>query len=265
MTPAEAELSGRLDPAKMPSHVAIVMDGNGRWAGRRFLPRILGHRAGVKAVDRIVTLASEIKIKALTLYSFSAENWNRPDSEVDALMDILREYLMKELMKMVENNIRFNTIGRIGDLPHSAVECIEKVREATRLNTGTILTLALSYSGRNEILDAVRSLGSDVQKGSLDPANITAELLESRLDTGGLPELDLLIRTSGERRISNFLLWQSAYSEFYFTDVLWPDFSGVDFLKAVLDFQTRERRYGRSGDNVSGGKPGVLKSRPAPR
>ncbi len=252
MTPAEAVLFGKIDPGKMPRHIAIVMDGNGRWAKKRFLPRIFGHRAGVQTVDRIVTLASEIKLKALTLYSFSAENWKRPPSEVDALMEILKEFLMKELMRMVENNIRFNTIGHIADLPPSAVECLEKVRESTKNNTGTILTLALSYGGRNEILDAVRSLGDDVKCGRLEPERISMELLESRLDTHDLPELDLLVRTSGELRVSNFLLWQMAYAELYFTDVLWPDFAGTDLLDAIVSFQKRERRFGLSGDQVPG-------------
>jgi undecaprenyl diphosphate synthase len=253
VTPAEAELFGKLDPAKMPAHVAIVMDGNGRWADKRHLPRILGHRAGVATVDRIVTLASELKIKALTLYSFSTENWNRPGPEVEGLMGILKEYLMKELMKMLKNNIRFNTIGRVSDLPESAIECVEKVRESTKNNTGTVLTLALSYGGRSEILEAVRSVGADIQKGTLAPENVTAELFEGRLNTRGLPDLDFVIRTSGEQRISNFLLWQAAYSEFYFTDVLWPDFTGEDFLNAISSFQKRERRFGLSGEQVQPG------------
>lgn len=253
MTPAEAELFRKLDPGKMPRHIAIVMDGNGRWAKKRLLPRIMGHRAGVATVDRIVTLASEIKLKALTLYSFSAENWNRPRPEVEALMGILKEFLMKELMRMVENNIRFNTIGRIADLPPAALECIEKVRESTKMNDGTILTLALSYSGQNEIADAARAIAEEVKGGKLDPAAITPELFGGRMSTQGLPELDLLVRTSGELRISNFLLWQMAYAELHFTDVLWPDFSGTDFLKAIADFQNRERRFGLSGDQLSGG------------
>ncbi|MBI3793316.1 MAG: isoprenyl transferase [Nitrospinae bacterium] len=237
------------------------MDGNGRWAKKIFLPRVMGHRAGVQTVDKIVTLASEIKIKALTLYSFSAENWNRPSAEVEALMGILKEYLMKELRKMLDNNIRFNTIGRVADLPKSAVECIEEVRESTKKNTGTVLTLALSYSGRNEIIDAVRSIARDVQNGRLGPDEITGGLMDARLDTAGLPELDLLIRTSGEERISNFLLWQSAYAEFYFTDVLWPDFTGMNFLEAIKDYQKRERRFGLSGEQTSGeiGGPGRTK------
>jgi len=253
VTPAEAELFKKLDPGKMPRHIAIVMDGNGRWAKKRLLPRIMGHRAGVATVDRIVTLASEIKLKALTLYSFSAENWKRPRPEVEALMDILREFLMKELMRMVENNIRFNTIGRVADLPPSAIECIERVKESTRNNDGTILTLALSYSARNEIVEAARAVAEDAKRGTLEPSAITAELLDGRMDTAGLPELDLMIRTSGEQRISNFLLWQLAYAELYFTDVLWPDFSGTEFLKAIASFQKRERRFGLSGDQLSGG------------
>ncbi len=251
MTSAEAALWDLIDRNRLPRHVAVVMDGNGRWAKRRMMPRIFGHRAGVSTVDRIVSLASEIKLPALTLYSFSTENWKRPPNEVSALMDILKEFLMKEMMRMVKNNIRFNTIGRTAELPPSAIDCINQVKESTKNNTGTVLTLALSYGGRAELEDAVKAIGRKVKSGLLDPEAIGQETIADHLDTAGLPEVDLLIRTSGEQRISNFLLWQIAYAELWFTDVLWPDFQGTDFLQAVLEFQKRERRFGLSGDQIN--------------
>lgn len=251
MTPAEAALWEQIDRSRLPLHVAVVMDGNGRWAKKRMMPRIFGHRAGVATVDRIVSLASEIKLPALTLYSFSTENWKRPPNEVSALMDILKEFLMKEMMRMVKNNIRLNTIGRTDELPASAIDCINQVKESTKNNTGTILTLALSYGGRAELEDAVKAIARKVKNGMLEPEGIGQETISNHLDTAGLPEVDLLIRTSGEQRISNFLLWQIAYAELWFTDVLWPDFQGTDFLQAVLDFQKRERRFGLSGDQLN--------------
>ena len=251
MTPAEAALWNSIDSTRLPRHIAVVMDGNGRWAKRRMMPRVFGHRAGVATVDRIVTLASEIKLPALTLYSFSTENWKRPPKEVTALMEILREFLMKEMMRMVKNNIRFNTVGRISELPPAVIDCITMVKESTKNNTGTVLTLALSYGGRAELEDAIKAIAREVKSGALDPEEIGQETIDRHLDTAGLPEVDLLIRTSGEQRISNFLLWQIAYAELWFTDVLWPDFQGTDFLRAVQDYQKRERRFGLSGDTVS--------------
>jgi undecaprenyl diphosphate synthase len=248
----ETSIWNEIDKTRLPKHVAIIMDGNGRWAEKKKMPRILGHRAGVKAVDKIVTLARDINLKALTLYSFSTENWSRPSVEVDALMAILKEYLLKEMNRMVDNNIRLNTIGNIGALPRSAVEYIEKVKEATSANDGTILTLALSYGSQDEILDAVRSIATMVKNGELDPADIDSALFSGALHTSGLPDVDMLIRTSGEVRISNFLLWQIAYAELFFTDVLWPDFSPLDFLGAIRGFQERERRFGKSGEQLSG-------------
>jgi len=252
----EAGLLKRIDRKRLPQHVAIIMDGNGRWAAGRMMPRIFGHRAGVETVDRIVTLASELKIKALTLYSFSTENWSRPRREVNALMGILQEFLMKEMRKMMNNNIRFNTIGHLNDLPQSAVDCIDEVKRETKDNTGTILTLALSYGSRNEIVEAARAIAEKVQKGELSPELISPELFNTHLQTADLPDVDLLIRTSGEVRISNFMMWQIAYSELYFTDVLWPDFSKADFLQAVLSYQERERRFGRSGEQLKQKFPG---------
>ncbi len=251
MTPAEAALWDSIDHTRLPRHIAVVMDGNGRWAKRRMMPRIFGHRAGVATVDRIVSLASEIKIPALTLYSFSTENWKRPANEVSALMDILKEFLMKEMMRMVKNNIQFRTIGRTQELPATAIESINQVKDSTKNNTGTVLTLALSYGGRAELEDAVKGIAREVKSGILDPEAIDQETISGHLDTAGLPEVDLLIRTSGEQRVSNFLLWQIAYAELWFTDVLWPDFQGTDFLQAILAFQKRERRFGLSGDQLS--------------
>ena len=246
----ETDLIKQLDHKRLPEHIAIIMDGNGRWAARKMMPRIFGHRAGVETVDRIVSLAAEIKIKAITLYSFSTENWSRPRREVNALMGILQKYLLKEMVKMMDNNIRFNTIGQLNDLPQSAVDCIEKVKAETKNNTGTVLTLALSYGSRNEIVDAARVIAEKVQNGELATDMITPELFNRHLQTADLPDVDLLIRTSGEVRISNFMMWQIAYSELYFTDVLWPDFSKADFLNAILSYQERERRFGRSSEQL---------------
>jgi len=240
-----------IDKSRLPKHVAVIMDGNGRWAKKRFLPRIMGHREGGKTVDRIVTLAREIDLKALTLYSFSTENWSRPESEVNALMNILKEYLVKEKKRMIDENIRFNAIGRISDLPSSTLEYLTDVMEATKHNDGTVLTLALSYGSQDEMIDAVRSIGRKIKSGQLEPDDITGELFANELYTAGLPDVDLLIRTSGELRISNFLLWQIAYAELYFTDIYWPDFTRLEFLKAIQDYQKRERRFGLSGEQMA--------------
>jgi len=247
----ETSVWEKIDKARLPKHVAVIMDGNGRWAKKRFMPRIMGHREGVKTVDKIVTLAREIDLKALTLYSFSSENWNRPTSEVNALMSILKEYLIKEKKRMVDENIRFKTIGRIYELPKTAVDYLYDVEEATKDNDGTTLTLALSYGSQVEILDAVRSIGEKIKAGQLEPKDITGKLFSNELYTAGLDDVDLLIRTSGELRISNFLLWQIAYAELYFTEVYWPDFSGLEFLKAIQDYQKRERRFGLSGEQLA--------------
>ncbi len=250
MNPQETGIWEQIDKTGMPRHIAIVMDGNGRWAKQKGMPRIFGHRAGVKTVDRIVSLACEINLECLTLYSFSTQNWGRPRQEVEALIEILQEYLLKETERMVKNNIRFNTIGRISDLPPSAVGFIDKVKKATSKNSGTILTLALSYGSQDEILDAVRSIARKTMEGAMKPEDINRETFSRELYTAGLPEVDLLIRTSGELRVSNFLLWQIAYAELFFTDVLWPAFSNLDLLNAIKNFQERERRFGLSGEQV---------------
>lgn len=250
MNSVEAAIWNQINKSRMPHHIAIIMDGNGRWAKKRRMPRIAGHRAGVKTVDRIVSLASEINLGCITLYSFSTENWNRPRVEVKALMEILKEFLLKKMKKMVDNNIRFKTIGRISDLPEVALDYINGVKEATKNNNGTILTLALSYGSQDEILDAVCSIGKKIGKGELKPEEITTETFKAELYTAELPDVDLLIRTGGEIRVSNFLLWQIAYAELYFTDVHWPDFSCIDFLNAIKNFQERERRFGLAGEQL---------------
>ena len=241
----------QVDINNLPKHIAIIMDGNGRWAKKRFLPRIAGHRAGVKTVDRIVTICRKIGIKALTLYSFSEENWSRPKNEINALMEILKRYLKKELDRMLKEDIRFNTIGTIDNLPLSAQKIIQDAKERTKNSKGMVLTLALSYGSRSEIVDAVREIASDIKKNKISVEDITLGLFQSYLYTKDLPEPDLLIRTSGELRISNFLLYQIAYAELYFTDLLWPDFKEDDLLKAVIEFQTRERRFGMTGEQIT--------------
>ena len=243
-------LQEKIVPNRLPRHVAIIMDGNGRWAQNHSLPRIEGHWAGVKVVDRIVTLSRELKLEALTLYSFSDENWNRPSVEINTLMKILDFYLKKELKRMKDKNIRFNTIGHIEDLPESIQNLISHSIEETSGNTGMILTLALSYGGRQEIIDAVKNIAKQVRLGQVRPEEIDLSLFESFLSTYPIPDPDLIIRTSGERRISNFLLYQSAYTELHFNKVLWPDFSNDDFLSAIIDFQSRDRRFGMTQEQI---------------
>lgn len=235
------------------------MDGNGRWASKRFLPRIAGHRAGVKTVDKIVTLCRKIGINALTLYSFSEENWNRPRAEINALMEILQRYLKKELDRMLEEDIRFNTIGNIENLPASAQKIIQDAKEKTKRNNGMVLTLALSYGARREIVDTVQAIASAVKNNNISIKDITPDLFQSYLHTKNLPNPDLLIRTSGELRISNFLLWQIAYTELYFTDVLWPDFKEDDLLAAIAEFQKRERRFGMTREQLNAKTAHALK------
>lgn len=247
---SDPALMNQIDLKRLPRHIAIIMDGNGRWAKKKMLPRVEGHRRGVKTVDKIVTLCAKMHIEALTLYSFSDENWNRPRSEIEALMKILDQYLNKELERMMRENIRFNTIGRIHELPVSIQKLIRHVENITRSNDGLILTLALSYGGRQEVVDAVKKIAQQVQEGNLPIEDIDFPVLESNLYTHDLPELDLLIRTSGEKRISNFLLYQMAYTELHYTQVLWPKFTEDDLLKAIIDFQGRERRFGMIGDQI---------------
>ena len=252
-TPGECtgeELSALLDPARLPRHVAIIMDGNGRWASARGLPRVAGHKKGIAAVKTVVTAASRIGIKALTLYAFSLENWRRPHKEVDALMSLLSVYLQKEISAMKEQDIRFTAIGRLEDLPKGAGGWVDRAMRETAGGSGMVLNLALSYGGRWEIVEAARGLVKDALAGKIGPDGVTEEGFAARLASSGLPALDLMIRTSGETRISNLLLWDAAYAELYFTDALWPDFGERDLLLALVDYQGRERRFGRTGEQV---------------
>jgi undecaprenyl diphosphate synthase len=247
-------LLSQLNKDKLPKHLAIVMDGNGRWAQQRHLPRNAGHRAGVKSVDEIVTACRHLGIPALTLFALSTENLERPRAEVDVLIRILRYYLRKEVERMSQENIRFNTIGNLTALPHSAQLLIAEAMARTTACDGMIFTLALNYGAHAEIVRAVRSLVRHVQQGLLAVEDIDEALFATHLDTAGLPAVDLLIRTSGEKRLSNFLLWQSAYAEFYFTPVLWPDFRSNDLLRALLDYQQRERRFGLTHEQLVQGR-----------
>ena len=241
----ERELALALDPDKIPAHIAIIMDGNGRWAKRRGLPRFAGHKAGVNRVRSVVEDCSRLGVRVLTLYAFSAENWKRPRAEVDMLWRLLRFYLRHELEDLQRNNIRLQSSGRVEALPQGAYEQLREVERLTARNTGMVLNLAINYSARHEIVDAVNAILDEARiEGRLSGVVVDEQMVSRRLYTAGLPEPDLLIRTSGEMRISNFLLWQIAYAELYVTETLWPDFDRADLLRAILDFQGRERRFG---------------------
>ncbi|MFH1810808.1 MAG: isoprenyl transferase [Pseudomonadota bacterium] len=237
-------------PPPVPRHVAIIMDGNGRWAQARGLPRLAGHREGAKTVRRIVTYAREAGIRYLTLYAFSSENWKRPPTEVAGLMDLLREYLRGELKTMLQNGIRLDVIGAVERLPEFVREPLEEACERTASLDGMTLTLALSYGGRDELLRAVRQIATEVRDGDLSLEEIDDTCLASRLDTAGLPDPDLLIRTSGESRLSNFLLWQVAYSELLVLPQPWPDFDEQALHDAIIEYQGRERRFGLTGEQA---------------
>lgn len=234
-----------------PRHVAVIMDGNGRWAKNRGLPRIEGHRMGIRSVRAVVECAREIGISYLTLYAFSLENWGRPRSEVTTLMALLRRYLVQELPELDKHGIRLNVIGEVRHLPPRVRDVIDRTLAATARNRSMTLTLALSYAGRNEIVRAARKLAADAVAGKIDPDSLTDGDFAERLDTSGIPDPDLVIRTSGEIRVSNFLLWQSAYAEFVFTDVLWPDFGKHEFLAALDEYSRRNRRFGLTGERES--------------
>ncbi|MCW9032644.1 MAG: isoprenyl transferase [Rhodospirillales bacterium] len=240
-------LSAQLDTDTMPVHVAIIMDGNGRWANDRGLPRTAGHKKGVDAVRETVEGAAEMGIQYLTLFGFSSENWKRPESEVSDLMGLLRFYLQREITTLHKKNIRFRIIGDRTKLSQDIVKLIEKGENLTQLNQGLQLTIALSYGGHADITHAAKLLAQDVASGLISPEQVTEEKLAEKLSTSDLPNPDLLIRTSGEKRISNFLLWQTAYSEFVFVDTLWPDFDKNQLAEAVGTFQKRERRFGAVG------------------
>ena len=241
---AALALVERIDWARLPRQVAVIMDGNGRWAGERHLDRVEGHRAGITAVREAVETAARAGVGALTLYAFSVENWKRPQSEIDALMDLLKEYLARELPTLLKHSIRFTAIGRLHGLPEEVQRDIHNASAATAANTGMRFVIALNYGGRSEIVDAVRGAIDDVAAGNIEAADIDEAKFADYLYTRDLPELDLLIRTSGELRVSNFLLYQIAYAEIWVTEKLWPDFRRLDMLQAIADFQRRERRYG---------------------
>ena len=239
-----AAVLAEFDASRAPRHVAVIMDGNGRWASKRGLPAIAGHTAGAKAVRESIAAAIEIGIEYLTIYSFSSENWTRPAEEVSGLMRLFVEVLERELTNLQRMHVRVEVIGLMAELPDATREAFERVCSATSGNAGLTLVVALNYGGRAEIVAAARGLAEDVASGKLTVDDIDDDLFASRLATAGIPDPDLLIRTSGEWRVSNFLLWQIAYSELLITNVLWPDFGRVDLLKAVVDYQRRERRFG---------------------
>jgi undecaprenyl diphosphate synthase len=243
----EAEVLEKLDPKRLPNHVAIIMDGNGRWAERRHLPRVAGHRAGVKAAREVIETCASLHLPCLTLYAFSLENWRRPQAEVDFLMRLLREYLKREMPRIHKNNIRFLVIGRSAELPEGVRRDIADAMHLTARNTGMKLVVALNYGGRAELADAFNALLDHIHTNGLSAFRADEQTISDHLYTAGLPDPDLLVRTSGEMRVSNFLLWQIAYAEIYVTEALWPDFSRARLLDALVDYQKRERRYGGLG------------------
>jgi undecaprenyl diphosphate synthase len=255
----EAELLGKLDLKRLPQHLAVIMDGNGRWAERRHLPRVAGHRAGVKAAREIIESCARLKLPYLTLYAFSLENWRRPQAEVDFLMRLLREYLKRELPAIHTNNIRLLIIGRAEQLPEGVRKDIEYGMRMTARNTGMKLVVALNYGGRAELVDAFNAMLEQIRSNGLSAFQADEQTISEHLYTAGLPDPDLLIRTSGEMRVSNFLLWQIAYAEIYVTETLWPDFSRARLLDALVDFQKRERRYGGLNASESGDSAKVVK------
>ncbi len=244
-------LLDRIDREKVPQHVAIIMDGNGRWAKLRGENRIFGHMNGVSAVREALVGARQAGVQFLTLYAFSTENWNRPGEEVAALMDLLVNTILKEISELQENQVRLNAIGDIESLPDSCRQALQDAIKQTANNQGITLTLALSYGSRWELIKAVKDIAQKVKSGDIEPANIQETTLEDHLSTTGIPDPELLIRTSGEKRISNFLLWQIAYAELHFTEVLWPDFTKKELFEALLDHQQRERRFGKTSEQLS--------------
>ncbi|WP_432665020.1 isoprenyl transferase [Wukongibacter baidiensis] len=239
-----SETIKEIDEGSKPKHIAIIMDGNGRWARKRGLPRIAGHKAGVEALRDVIKCASDIGVQYLTLYAFSTENWNRPDEEVNGLMELLVLYLRKEIKDLHRNKVKINTIGDITRLPVKAVKEIEKAMLLTGENTGLTVNIALNYGARSEILNAVKNICRDVSNNALNIEDIDENTISQHLYTKAIPDPDLLIRTSGEQRISNFLLWQIAYSELYFTEVYWPDFKPDHLVEAIIEFGQRQRRFG---------------------
>jgi len=247
----EKEMSEKykIDKENIPEHIAIIMDGNGRWAKKRTLNRIKGHRAGVKSIRETIEVCREIGVKYVTLYAFSVENWVRPKEEIKALMSLLKEFLKKEVKSLNKNGIRLSSIGKISEFPKDVQEELKRAKQKTKDNRGMTLFLALNYGGRDEIIEGVKKLYKKVLEKKIEIEEISTEIFSEFLYTKGVPDPDLLIRTSGELRVSNFLLWQISYSEFYFTKTLWPDFRREHLLEAVADFQKRKRRYGGIGEN----------------
>jgi undecaprenyl diphosphate synthase len=240
----------QLNLTSLPSHIAIIMDGNGRWAKKKGLLRNLGHQSGAKTVREIVEVCAEIDVKFLTLYAFSTENWNRPKLEVDLLMKLLISSLKKELKTLQKNNIKLATIGNIDSLPAKVSAELKDVVEKTKNNSRLTLTLALSYSSREELIKTIKEISLKVKNNLISPENIDESVINNHLYTRSLPDVDLLIRTSGEQRISNFLLWQIAYAELYFTETLWPDFNKESLFEAILNYQNRERRFGKTSEQL---------------
>ena len=244
------DLKEQIDIGKLPQHVAIIMDGNGRWAKKQGKNRIFGHRNGVRAVREASETCAELGVKHLTLYAFSTENWGRPQAEVNALMDLLVRTIKGEVKTLQKNNIRLLTIGDISQLPERSQERLKEAMEATKDNTRMDLILALSYSSRWELTDAMKQIAKEVKAGTLDPDNINEQMISDHLSTKGIPDPELMIRTSGEQRISNFLLWQLAYAELHFTEVLWPEFRKEHLYEALISFQQRERRFGKISEQI---------------
>lgn len=244
------DLKEQIDVNRIPRHVAIIMDGNGRWAKSKGLDRIFGHREGVDSVDKVMEAASDLGVKYITLYAFSTENWNRPDAEVNALMEILSEALKKYIEKISKNNVRLMVIGDKSRLSKVTLSNLSEAEKMTEMNTGLTMVLAISYSSRWEILEATKRIALEVKEGALDVADIDEQLFSNHLATAGVPDPDLLVRTSGELRISNFLMWQLSYSELYFTPVSWPDFKKEQFFEAIIDYQKRERRFGKTSEQL---------------
>lgn len=251
-TKNEQVLRARIDPARVPAHIAMIMDGNGRWAQQKGEERISGHLNGVRPIREVLTAATAIGVKYLTLYAFSTENWKRPRAEVDALMELLVNTLASEIDELRGKGVRLRTIGDIGSLPTGCHKALQRAIDLTADNDRITLVLALSYSSRWDLLQAARSMAHDAAKGLLTPEQVDEQLMSSRLSTHGLPPPDLLIRTSGEMRISNFLLWEAAYAELWFTPVLWPDFNAEHLYQAVIDYQHRERRFGLTHEQLPG-------------
>ena len=244
------DLEQQIDRSRVPEHIAIIMDGNGRWAKKRGMLRIFGHESGAKAVREAIEAAGQTGVKYLTLYAFSTENWNRPKEEVNKLMNLLVSTLNKEFKRLHENDIRLNAIGNIDELPTKAQQQLTDVIEKTKDNTSLTLTLALSYGSRDELVQSVKKIATKVKNNIISAKTIDESIINEHLYTHNLPDVDLLIRTSGEQRISNFLLWQIAYAELYFTDVLWPDFRKEHLYEALLNYQKRERRFGKTSEQL---------------